>query len=226
MLSAFQFKFRSLERPGQTKCVLSLSSVRKGWTLFLLQNLKWTIFALKYIYLDLSFLSPKQMGRPKQLICAYFTEHRYFDTHTLRMLWVHNFWKLHVLSGIILSVVGFILNNTIKQRWWCMLTLPTLSKFTANRVRVSDVLSRWECFNQPNFFFSCSLCSLRTGDFMALLCCMMCTVITYAKSMSLMNEHWVCVSSRWELPFDLRSTTVADGCLNCFINALKSSIIS
>lgn len=87
---------------------------------------------------------------------------------------------------------GFILNNTIKWRWWCAVILPTLSKFTVKRVSVRDVLSCWECFNQPGCFF-CSFCSLGTGDFMALLCCTMCTVITYAKSMPLMNEHWVCV---------------------------------
>lgn len=87
---------------------------------------------------------------------------------------------------------GFILNNTIKWRWWCAVILPTLSKFTVKRVSVRDVLSCRECFNQPGCFF-CSFCSLGTGDFMALLCCTMCTVITYAKSMPLMNEHWVCV---------------------------------
>ena len=167
------------------------------------------------------------MGNPKPLICAYFTEHWYVNTHPPCMLWVHRLRKARMPFIRNYFISGrFILNNTIKRRHWCRVILPTLSKFTANPVRVSDVLSRRECFNQPDFFF-CSLCSLRTGNFMALLCCTMCTVITYATSMPLMNEHWVCVSNRWECSFDLLdSTTVADGCLNCFINVLKSSIIS
>lgn len=48
-----------------------------------------------------------------------------------RMPFIRNYF----ISG------GFILNNTIKRRWWCTVVLHTLSKFTANRVRVSDVLS-------------------------------------------------------------------------------------
>lgn len=72
---------------------------------FLLQNIKWVISGLKHIYLDLHFLSPKQMGSPKSLICTYFTEHWYFNTHSLCILRVCDFWKLEcLLSGIILSV--------------------------------------------------------------------------------------------------------------------------
>lgn len=166
------------------------------------------------------------MGSPKPLICTYFTEHWYFNTHPLCVLWVHNFWKLeHLLSGIILSVGDSFWTIQSNEDGGAQLFFPPFQS-SQQTTSVSDVLSCWECFNQPDFFF-CSLCSLRTGDFMALLCCTMCTVITYAKSMPLMNEHCVCVSSRWECSFDLlRSTTVADGCLNCFINALKSSIIS
>lgn len=89
---------------------------------------------------------------------------------------------------------GFILNNTIKRRWWWAVILPTLSQFTVKHVSVRDVLSCWECFNQPLFF--CSFCSPGTGDFMAMLCCTMCTVITYTKIMPLMNKHWVCVCVR------------------------------
>lgn len=47
-----------------------------------------------------------------------------------------------------------------------------------------------------SFFFPAPSVPYGQGNFVALLCCMMCTVITYAKSMPLMNEHWVCVSSR------------------------------
>lgn len=70
----------------------------------LLQNLKWVIFGLRYTYLDLHFLSPKQMGSPKP-ICAYFFEHWYYNISPLCMLWEHDFWKLEcLLSGIILPV--------------------------------------------------------------------------------------------------------------------------
>lgn len=82
---------------------------------------------------------------------------------------------------------GFILNNTIKWRWWWAVIVPTLSKFTVLRM-----LSAAENALINHFFF-CFFCSLGTEDFMALLCCTMRTVITYATSMSLMNEHWGCV---------------------------------
>lgn len=151
------------------------------------------------------------------------------------MLWLYDFWKLErVLSRITLSVGYSYWTIQSNKDGGVQLFFPAFQS-SQQTMSVNDVLRCWECFNQSDFFFwffffsffSALSVPYGQGNFVALLCCMMCTVITYAKSMPLMNEHWVCVSSRWECSFDLLcSSTVADGCLNCFINVLKSSIIS
>lgn len=158
MLSAFQLKFRSLERPlwntrTNTMCFvsflclermdpLSSSEAEMGQIWFKIHILRSLLFVTK---------TDRQTQTANLLIVYRAQMHQHTPAVYALSAWLLRaticFIRNYFISG------GLILNNTIEWRQWCAVIPPTLSKFTVNHVGVSDVLSCWECFHQPDIFF-------------------------------------------------------------------------
>lgn len=118
----------------------------------LLQNLKWVIFGLRHTLSIPSLSVTKTDGQPQTNLFIFYGALILQHLPTVYALRACVLKARTPLNRDYSASGGFILNNTIKWRWWWAVILPTLSQFTVKHVSVRDVLSCWECFNQPLFF--------------------------------------------------------------------------